>query len=517
MKSVFDAKFVLELLRRLPLNVFWKNADGVYLGCNDAFAQSLGLASADDIVGQSDYTLAVQIKEADFYRKDDLSVMQSNSPKLNIEEEQTFPGGRKVYLLTSKVPLTDDNNKVNGILGIYSDITELKLAQNQLVIEKERAEAANRAKTEFLSNMSHDIRTPLTGMLGMLDIILPKVRDAELTEYLLSFKESTEQLLSFLNQIIDMSVADHETMLLNEDKIVLTTFVAELKRLVVPSLYEKSLAFNVELADNLPDIFVADKTKLLRALLNIVGNAIKFTQQGSITLKVDLEYKISKYKQLCFTVIDTGIGIPEDKMDLIFNQFEKLHSSYKGKFQGAGLGLSISKRFVEAMGGYITVESREGEGSSFALCVPVNCAQVASENKVTTTHSLPVTKAAEHTVARILVVEDDRLAQSIASHHLQNLGFEVTTANSGENALQLCEDEQFDLIITDIGLPGMGGFAFCDKIKQSKKSKNQQTPIVALTAHINGEKVALAKKHGLLKIINKPLDDEKCAYIASIL
>lgn len=521
MNSKFDPQFVMELLKRLPVHVFWKNAEGVYLGCNNAFARSLDLTSPDEIIGKSDFTLPVKIKEAKAYREDDLNVMRSNQPKLNIEEEQTFPDGKKAYLLTSKVPLTDKDGEINGILGIYSDITELKLAQQQLIIEKNKAESASRAKSEFLANMSHDIRTPLSGMIGMIDLLVKQTNEADASGNLHYLKNATQELLDFLNQIIDISISEDKATQLIKKTITLDKVVEQIKGLIVPMLHGKAVDFDIKLNNSLPIEFCGDKTKLFRILLNVLGNAIKFTREGSITLFISLKNETSDRYEIIFNIIDTGIGIPEDKKNVIFNQFEKLHSSYEGQFKGAGLGLSIVKRFLELMKGSITVESEEGKGSIFTIVIPFEKCSPDSGDKTENgkyTGILDSSKNGEKSTKRfsILLVEDDQLAARVADHKLKEVNCKVDLAVTGEIAVQKASEQRYDLILMDIGLPEIDGFKVTEAIKQGSDSLNLETPVVALTAHVNEEKRELANQHGLVKILNKPLTDEKRDYLMEL-
>ena len=376
-----------------------------------------------------------------------------------------------------------------------------------------KAEASSRAKTEFISNMSHDIRTPLSGMLGMLDIVLSKIENPSVIEYLNNFKEATQQLLEFLNQILDMAMVDHEKMVIEHEPIDLHGLLYDLSGLISSLLYSKQLTYRVDMTNEVPAQFIGDKTKLLRSLLNIIGNAIKFTKRGGVTLKIYVVDDDHHTQRLRFSVIDTGIGIPQDKISMIFNQFEKLHSSYQGKFCGAGLGLTISQRFIEAMGGTINVYSQEGRGSTFNITLPL-VQPITSVSSTTLSDQQSLLKKENK---HILVVEDDPFAQQIARHRFSELGWTVTMVEYGHEAITLCQQHHYDLILMDIGLPDMTGFEASTQIKTQADSKNQHTPVVALTAHVNDDKRTRAQSNGLEKILNKPLNDDICTYLRSLL
>lgn len=503
---------ILEnIIAIMPGNVYWMDKNGIYLGCNDNEAKAVGLDNRRDIVGKknNDITGFVIPNAIDPVNEKVLS----EGITVVAEEPAVLANGVEAVFLSSKVPLRDNKNKIIGLVGVSIDITERKKAEKALVVAKEKAEVASKAKSEFISNISHDIRTPISGMLGMLDIVLNKVNNHEAIEYLTNFKEATQQLLNFLNQILDMSMIDHEKVILEEENINLHDFLYELSGLISSLLFTKSLIYNVNVADDVPENFVVDETKLLRVLLNIIGNAIKFTDKGKVTLSIKLEKNSKGKLHLLFIVTDTGIGIPNDKLDIIFDQFEKLHSSYKGKFKGAGLGLSISQRFIKAMGGRISVKSEEGEGSTFTIQIPLkeNILPKGKPSLVSSTQSSFVSNG--QTSPLVLVVEDDLFAQQVAEHRLADAGWQVVIVDSGEEAVKQCQKTHFSLILMDVGLPGIDGFETSNLIKKNKQSINHSTPIIALTAHINDEKRSQAQAEGLVKILNKPLNDEQCHYL----
>lgn len=371
MVNTFNPKFVIELLKRLPVRVFWKDTEGVYLGCNDAFVKSLGLSSQDEIIGRTDFTLPVKVKEAATYRQDDLEIIKSNRAKLNIEEEQTFPNGKKVYLLTSKVPLSSEKNGVDGVLGIYMDITDRKQAELELQTAKEQAESANQAKTEFLANMRHDFRTPFMGILGMAQLLEAKQTDPELKEDLHCIADSAQVLLDQLNEIFEFIQSEESTLPILDKPFNLYHLIDEIDKSLQPAAKVQGLALNVNYdKTTLPESVIGDYMRSHRILVNLVSNAIKFTRHGSVSFDISLVKKEKRQVVIKFVIADTGIGIPAEKQEVIFERFNRLTASYSGVYSGKGLGLRLVKRFLDELEGEIEVESKEGEGSTFTVLIP---------------------------------------------------------------------------------------------------------------------------------------------------
>lgn len=365
--------FVLELLKQLPSYVFWKNTDSIYLGCNDAFAKAVGLNSPLEIIGKTDYDLPIQMKEIASYQADDQLVMSSKCPKLNIEETQTFPDGQTVVLLTSKVPLCNNKGEVIGVLGIYSDITERKKLEEDLRNAKEKAEEANRLKTQFIQNMEHDIRTPFNGVYSLASFLhenIDALSKEEEKEMLGDIVASAQLLLSYCNNILDFAKTSEGELPVVAKKFDLICLIDNIVILEKPAIKSKDLQLNLQLPEDIPNILIGDEYRLQQILINLLGNAVKFTNKGQIDLNVNVVKRENKDIILRFTIRDTGIGIPQNKQLLIFEKFTRLESSNKGIFKGLGLGLSIVKQYVEELEGEIDLKSEIGQGTSFICTLP---------------------------------------------------------------------------------------------------------------------------------------------------
>jgi two-component system aerobic respiration control sensor histidine kinase ArcB len=385
-KFLLESDFVFELLKQIPAHIFWKNENSVYLGCNNTFAHSLGLSSPEEIIGKTDYDLATAKEESDAFRADDKLVIKSKQPKLNIEESQTLPDGRKITLLTNKVPLFDKKKNVIGILGIYYDITERKLYEQAIISAKEKADAANKAKTEFLENMRHDIRTPLTGITGFASMIADEVQDPKIKDYVDNLSASSYALLDLLNEILELVKVSSGEIPVLKKKFDLKKKLTDVINLNRARAHHKHIDLLFDYDTNIPPYLIGDSTRIHRIALELVANALNFTQQGSVRLSTELAKVEGRDLVIKIIVEDTGIGIEPEKQQEIFQQFKKLTPSYTGIHKGAGLGLAIVKQFIDEMQGEIYVESQLGTGSKFICVLPFKRALLdeaqGSEDKV---------------------------------------------------------------------------------------------------------------------------------------
>lgn len=514
---------IKSIIDFLPHYIFWKDRNSIFLGCNEIFAKSAGLESADEIIGKSDYDLPWSKEESDKYRFDDKEVMDSAVPKLNIEETQTFPDGKQITLLTSKVPLVGHDNSIVGVACIYSDISDKKQKEIELEKAKNLALLSSKAKSEFIANISHDILTPITGILGLAQSIKKHSQDEENRQDAQLLISATEQLLNLLNEIIEVVRLEAGTMVNNNEDFDLLTMIAHQTELLLPAFHEKNLKYNTQIDANVPHYLYGNRTYLNRSILNLLGNAIKFTNSGKISLSIRLKERseIDNTVLLEITVADTGIGIPEDKFESIFENFSRLSPSYEGRYSGHGLGLYTVKRYVEDMGGTIKVESKLGKGSRFILTLPFTIGKATTttvqriydnpdiknltadlnRNKILLLNKKHLDK--KQAIARTLLVEDNYIAARMAMNLLTEHGCYVTHAADSCSAIELASSEQFDLILMDIGLPEVSGLELSKQIR--KLPGYSKTPIVALTGHMVTDEKKKCLDAGMNKMLIKPL------------
>ncbi len=526
-----NEKFLKNITQVLPQYVFWKDIHSVYLGCNDNYAHLLGLSSPEDIVGKTDVDLNWQPvgHMTDFFQQGDQATLAGQAVT-NQEEVLAFPDGKQLTALVSKQRIIDQG-QVIGVVGYFTDITDIKEKEAELLQAKKEAEAANAAKSAFIANMSHDIRTPLTGMIGMANILtqeLVRPQDIDIAQHLM---DASQVLLNLLNEVIEMSRLDSGHLPMRAVKFDLAKVIDQIFLLQKPSADQKQLAFTLSYDEHIPPYLIGDQSRVYRILLNLVGNAIKFTKVGGVQITAVLSKDAERDVILKLMVKDTGIGIAEQDQPTVFSRFTRLDAAYKGHYQGAGLGLSIVKQFIEELDGEIYLASQLGEGSVFTCVLPFKKALLADS-----THEARLPEAAAGDLIQgggglafqtsecnikqsrktlsdnplVLLVEDSKVAQISAQHLLAQLGCVVVTADSGEEGVALAKETAFDLVLMDIGLPGISGHDATVAIRaQARENNTPQVPIVALTAHITDEQSVVCLDAGMNRVIAKPLKQEQ--------
>ncbi len=496
-----------NILALMPGCVYWLDRNNVYLGCNDIQAEQVMLSSRHEIVGKNTNDLLLYVGQASGVDKLNNQVMETGVPHTEIERG-TMPDGERVYF-SQKVPLRDEHNEIIGLLGISIDITELKKTEAALIIAKERAEAANRAKTEFIANMSHDIRTPLSGVVGMSQLLEDRLKHPEHKQFAHWINQSGEQLLSLLNSIMDVVSAENISECdIKEEAFDLRQCINDIVQLERPTTILKKIELNVEIDERAPQYIVTDPVKLHRVLLNLVGNAIKFTQAGFIKIDVKLVDFNGEQTYLQFQVIDTGIGISLDHHDKVFDRFYRASASYEGIYPGYGVGLHIAQSYVKLLGGELNFTSQPGMGSTFYFDLPVSVAEVdeiaGESNLLNELNSKFDMFNCDEDRPHILLVEDNAIALRMLELIVSQAGCRYTSAVNGENALKLAKSMDFNLIITDIGLPGISGYELTHSIRKWEADEDRSAiPIFGLTAHAHAKNECL--KSGMNDVFCKPL------------
>ena len=503
--------FIHDLLDQIPAAIFWKNTESVFLGCNKYFADFAALPSAADIVGKMDYQLPWGAYQGDLYVQDDQEIIASKQPKIGIEELQTLANGEEIVLLTNKLPLFSKQGTVVGVLGIYHDITARKKMELALEKAKNKAELANRVKMEFIANMSHDIRTPLNGVVGMSKLLENNVRDPEQKQYARWINESGEQLLSLLNSILDVvsseNISERDA---REELFDLRECIQDIIQLERPTSILKGLDLRIHIEESVPQYIVSDRTKLHRVLLNLLGNAIKFTQHGHVCVEIKCLQAQDKKACLRFAVIDTGIGIPEEHQDSVFDRFFRGSPSYKGIYSGHGVGLHIVQSYVKLLGGEIKLTSQAGIGTTvyfdLSLKVGKGARNRISQNAICSESyqddERPIMPYPVENSPFLLLVEDNAIALHMLETIVTQVGCRFISAVDGEQAVNLATSVPFDF-----GLPGISGYELTKQIRAWENvSQKLPVPIVGLTAHAQAEAKNECLQSGMNDVLVKPIN-----------
>lgn len=526
---IFQLKSMIDAL---PGDVYWKDIQGVWSGLNQHCAESLWrmgfIPRADEhyVLGKTDFELFDK-QTAEGYRKNDVEVMK-NRCEITREEATKLPNGEVVTLLSKKRPFLDKDNNLIGIIGNSIDISDRKRMESELQDAKEKAEAANRVKTEFLENMRHDMRTPLSGIVGFTELLKIKADNPLMKEYADNVIASSHALLELLDEVLEaVRVSSGEIPRLRKKFHLKKTF-AHIIHLYQAKAAQKGLHLSLSLDNALPHYVVGDKIRLHRIILELVANALNFTDDGFVKISVELAKRHERELILKIQVCDSGIGIPQEKQNEIYLQFKRLTPSYQGIYQGAGLGLSVVKQFIDELNGEIYVQSAANQGTCFTCLIPLQEALLDDDFGVDEVPDRALAMPYEKTFAktfkplaednipktyRVLVVEDNVLAQRVSKGILAQLDCAVDVAESGEKALVLWRQGHYDLILMDIGLPDKDGYAITRLIRREEMATKAAIPIIALTAHIGEENKKCCIDAGMNAVLTKPLTVKTCSDI----
>jgi signal transduction histidine kinase/DNA-binding response OmpR family regulator len=643
--KVRDIKDYYEnIISLMPGHVYWQDRNGMYLGCNEQQAKSAGLTDKKDIVNKTNKELpwnlsaSVAVEQVDKINQD---VMRTGVP-LTIEEPGISANGIEAIYLSKKHPLKDKNNHVVGILGISFDITERKKYEQLLEQAKEQAETANQIKSDFIACMSHDLRTPLNGIFGSVQILQKNTHYPEQEAFIENISKSADNLLYLVEDILNFTKLESGKVQLHSEAFDMRKLIEDVVSLVASQANQKGIKLIISYCNSVPCFIISDPKAIRRILINLVGNAIKFTDSGHILISVDLVKTNSKEATIQLSVADTGIGIPREKISTIFDSFSRVHPSYSSHYQGAGLGLAIAKKLSEILGSTINVNSQLSCGSTFWCNLPVKLQDKARANSIwlqiyskikilivddyhvraknikkqlassasaiceshetmqiihqayqtndpfqiviiddeiiyesaielaqmikktlefqhimlvlfSGPRTLPENELAqssgffkqlikpvqpkelshelasaweawkestkkqlknhENKKAKILLVEDDTIAQTISKKMLQQLGYIVDVASSGKKAIQNVLEKKYDIIFMDIGLPDKDGITVTKEILKS--CKGNAPKIFGLTAHAFEHNRVECISAGMSSFITKPVSYEDFEKILS--
>lgn len=493
LKSVMDATADI---------IFIKDKDYVFQACNEKMCEFFGLPM-DEIINSVDED-HFSLDAVQEFREIDRIVMEENKT-VTIEEWVLYPNGSKVLLETVKSPCRDEKGKVIGLIGVGRDITERHNQEVALKEAKEAAEIANQAKSLFLSNMSHEIRTPMNAILGFSEILNQMLDDSCCKNYLDAILASGDSLMSLINDVLDLSKIESGKFDLQLYPVSIENLFNELKVIYEKKATEKSLEFVVQY-ENLPEAFLMDQSRLRQVLVNLIGNALKFTDSGYILIRAKSEFLDDTWSKakLVLEVCDTGIGIPEDKQDIIFESFQQLPGQKVEEYGGTGLGLSICRELVKLMGGRIVVESGLYKGSTFRIEFPEMKTAIVQDLISSDTNLFTIDEI-KFEPSKILIVDDISFNRELLQLYLNSYGFEILHAGSGKEAVRIAEEELPNIILMDMKMPEMDGYEASSLIKKNPKTKH--IPITAVTASAFKEdetRILFVADSYMTKPISKP-------------
>jgi two-component system, sensor histidine kinase and response regulator len=479
--------------------------EGVYLEVNEAFLQATGYAR-EDVIGKTNRDLRLWADPAD--RDDLLRSLSKNEACLAREARIRRKDGKTWPALFSAAPVVISGKRL--LLTLAVDISERKALEKEVLRAKDAAVAASKAKTEFLTRISHEIRTPMNSILGLGEMLVQSGLDVTRRGYVDSLMRAGDHLLSIINDVLDFSSIEAGRLRLEKAAFDPSALLLEVMDFLTPRCEEKGLFLRSKISAETPAAIVGDAKRLWQVLMNLGGNAVKFTNRGGVTLKLGLAAARNETPALLFEIQDTGIGIPKNAEQNLFKDFSRLPDAH-GRFGGSGLGLAISKRLVENMGGKIGLGSDSGCGSRFFFTLPLEEADPAALPRPMRgeTPQKPLSPPADR-IFKTLLAEDNPANVNIVKLFLGHSPFEITVAENGAQAVSLCREQIFDVILMDIDMPIMDGCEASMLIRNIEREKNRPpVPIIALTAHAFLEHKKKMADAGCTGYLAKPIRKNK--------
>lgn len=501
-----------SLMDNIPHRVYFKDTESKFLYANKAMVEGHGYKSVLEILDKSDEDL-YKGDDSEVRRKDEIDIMQTQNPIIHQEEFGSVKNGFLKWFDTSKFPYLDEKGNVVGTFGISHEITEQKKLDyeireknHELNEAKALIEQASLAKSQFLANISHEMKTPLNSIMGMIDMALETSLDEKQKMFLKTSKISSEALLKLINDLISASNLQGSLIELEYKNFNLRGLLKEVANHYENLASQNDIYFEFEISKNTPEVIYGNPGGLEQILSNILSNAIKFNKPlGSVALKLLNATNLSENHgvMLSFEISDTGIGIPIDKVKMIFDDFSKLDNSSSRATQGLGLGLLIAKKFIDSMNGGIELITNKVEGMTFAFYVILEAERV--ENQLKLSEEVPPVKILPSIGKnlKVLIVEDNLLNQKVADYIVRKLDFDSKIVSGGQEALNILGKQSFDFILMDVQMPELDGLETTKKIRNGDYSNEiKSIPIIACSAHENEFE---CKEAGMDSYVPKPL------------
>ncbi len=503
------------LLDNIPDRIYFKDERSRFVRISRAMADFFQLADPEGAVGKWDFDFFTDEHASQAYA-DEQRILQTGQPLIGVVEKETLPGGGVRWVTSTKVVRRDQSGKIIGTLGISRDITELKRAEDVLRQAKETAEGASRAKSQFLASMSHELRTPLNSIIGFANILL-KNKEGTLNPAQLNFLDRIQangnHLLGLINEILDLSKIEAQKVELHIGPVALDQLIRETVAQQEALVRDKPVHLAAELPAQVA-VLQTDAEKLKQVIINLIGNALKFTERGNVTVRLLAEP--DTHLPVRIEVSDTGIGIPRDKLGVIFEAFQQAEVGTARKYGGTGLGLTISQALCQLMGYRIEVSSEVGHGSTFSVVLAPASVTVAAPGPapviVTTPRPAPASvsgappgaKSPELAAKLVLVIDDELDSRTLLTHVIEDFGCEVLSAASAEQGLRMAREFQPDIITVDLLMPRMDGWEFLRAAKADAQLSGIPVVVVSVVAGENRGRIL-----GSVDVLQKPVDREE--------
>ena len=482
-----------SIFKSVPEAIVVTDSMGMIAQCNDAMCVIFGY-TMDELIGQR-ISLLMPPEEGSPHNSETKVNLIKWREKLG-NQPSVMPGQRRdgsVFPVRLTVSETHRDNE-HFFVGVMQDFTAIQSAQDLLVEAKEKAEQANRMRGEFLANMSHEIRTPMNGIVGMTELALDTSSPELQKEYLTLARDSANHLLQIINEILDFSKIEAKALELELREVSPAQLIRHTVRSLEQLARVKGVDLQLKMADNMPELVWMDPVRMRQALTNLLGNAIKFTDQGSVVVKTELLSEMDDQTVLLrISVIDTGIGFDPERTEALFSPFTQADGSVTRSFGGTGLGLAITRSLLQLMGGYIAAEGQPGKGASFVATLPVKKvtrpSMPASDFVLLEKQEGGLPLVSKPVDCSVLLVEDHEINRKLAEIMLQRMGYRYATAADGQQALDRLAEERFDVVLMDVMMPVMDGITALRELRAREAGGGRRTPVLMVTAHaMTGDK-----------------------------